>query len=170
MAGVNETGRRIALILIFGMLPSFAVGTTAFAQSGSAGGTIGKQDKSVSGEEGSGAEAQRKIQPRKRSAPRRETESRSRRGGGDGDVAKYEGTWTVVLSPTCSSAGTSITVTVAAGRIATLGLSGTISPTGTFQTVAADGTVSNGRATSNAGSGTYKRTDGCTGAIHGFKN
>jgi hypothetical protein len=153
------------------MLPSFAVGPTAFAQSGSAGGTIGKQDKSVSGEEGSGAEAQRKIQPRKRSAPRREPESRSRRDGGDGDVARYDGTWTVVLSPTCSSPGTSTTVTVAAGRIGAFGISGTISPAGAFQTAAADGTVSNGRATSsNAGSGTYKRTDGCTGTVHGFKN
>jgi hypothetical protein len=49
MAGVNEVGRRIVLILAFGMLSSFAAGATAFAQAGSTGGTIGKQDKSISG-------------------------------------------------------------------------------------------------------------------------
>ena len=49
MPGVNETGRRIALILAFAMLSSFVASATAFAQSGSTGGTIGKQDKSISG-------------------------------------------------------------------------------------------------------------------------
>jgi hypothetical protein len=49
MAGVNEVGCRMALILAFGMLSSFAAGATAFAQAGSTGGTIGKQDKSISG-------------------------------------------------------------------------------------------------------------------------
>jgi hypothetical protein len=51
MAHVNATGRRIVLILVFAMLPSFALETTALAQAGSAGGTIGKTDKSVSGGE-----------------------------------------------------------------------------------------------------------------------
>jgi hypothetical protein len=51
MAGVNEVGRRIVLILAFEMLASFAVGATAFAQAGSTSGTIGKQDKSISGGE-----------------------------------------------------------------------------------------------------------------------
>ena len=44
MAGVNELGRRIVLILVFGMLAFFAVGATAFAQ-GSTGGTIGFIDR-----------------------------------------------------------------------------------------------------------------------------
>jgi hypothetical protein len=48
MASGNEVGRRIALILVLGMLAPFAVGETAFAQ-GSTGGTIGKTEKSVSG-------------------------------------------------------------------------------------------------------------------------
>jgi hypothetical protein len=49
MAGVN--GRRIVAILVFGMLASFEASVTAFAQAGSTGGTIGKQDKSISGVE-----------------------------------------------------------------------------------------------------------------------
>jgi len=51
MIGVNETGRRVVLILVFGMLASFEASVTAFAQAGSTGGTIGKQDKSISGVE-----------------------------------------------------------------------------------------------------------------------
>jgi hypothetical protein len=57
MADLNEMGRRIVLILVFGMLSSFAASATAFAQAGSTGGTIGKTDKSISGEENA-------VQPR----------------------------------------------------------------------------------------------------------
>jgi hypothetical protein len=67
MADANEIGRRVILILVFGMLASIAVGTTAFAQAGSTGGTIGKTDKSISG--GEPTPAPRQVVPRKRAAP-----------------------------------------------------------------------------------------------------
>jgi hypothetical protein len=165
MAGVNEAGRRIVSILVVGMLSSLAVATTAFAQAGSTGGTVGKTDKSVAG-----AEEKREIQPRKRSSPRKETASRSRRGGGAGGLARYDGTWTAVLSASCSSGSGTLTGTVAGGLISGPLLSGTISPTGSFRIVGQDGTVATGRVTGNTGSGTYKRADGCTGTLHGFKN
>lgn len=65
MAGVNEVGRRIALMLLFGMLASFSVGTTAFAKAGSTGGTIGKTEKSISG----GAEAEQSPVKQRKPAP-----------------------------------------------------------------------------------------------------
>jgi hypothetical protein len=51
MAAINELGRLIAITFISGLLASFAASTPTFAQAGSTGGTIGKQDKSISGGE-----------------------------------------------------------------------------------------------------------------------
>jgi hypothetical protein len=50
MVRVNEAGRLIAITFVSGILASLAASATALAQAGSTGGTIGKQDKSVSGE------------------------------------------------------------------------------------------------------------------------
>lgn len=51
MVGIDEVGRFTAITLISGVfLASFAVNTRAFAQAGSTGGTLGKTDKSISGE------------------------------------------------------------------------------------------------------------------------
>jgi hypothetical protein len=75
MAGVNEVGGRIVLILVFGMLASFVVGATVFAQAGSTGGTIGKTEKSVSG----GAEAE---QPKSKPQRSRKKEAALPTGAG----------------------------------------------------------------------------------------
>jgi hypothetical protein len=48
-AGVNGVGHRIVLMLLFGMLASFAAGTTAFSQAGSTGSAI---DRSFSTDNG----------------------------------------------------------------------------------------------------------------------
>jgi hypothetical protein len=61
----NEAGRRIVSILVFGMLASFAVGATAFAQAGSTAGTIAKTNKSISG----GAEVEQPRQKPHRAQP-----------------------------------------------------------------------------------------------------
>lgn len=50
MARINEVGRRIAIASLSGFLASFVACTATFAQAGSTGGTIGKQDKSISGD------------------------------------------------------------------------------------------------------------------------
>jgi hypothetical protein len=165
MAGANGKGRQIVSILVVGMLSSPTLATTAFAQAGSAGGTIGKTDKSVAG-----SEEQRQVQPRKRSAAKREPASRSQRVRGDGGIARFDGTWTSVLGPACSSPSATFTATVAGGVISSALLSGTVSPKGEFRIVGKDGTVATGRATADSGTGTFKRADGCTGDMHSFKN
>jgi len=73
MAGVNEVGRRIVLIFVFGMLASFAVRAIAFAQAGATGGTIGKTEKSVTGTSDDITQPNRKKGSRSMpvSAPRR---------------------------------------------------------------------------------------------------
>jgi hypothetical protein len=50
MPGRNGVGRFVAVSIVAGVLASVAANRTAFAQAGSAGGTLGKQDKSQSGE------------------------------------------------------------------------------------------------------------------------
>ena len=54
--------RLIAITFIIGILASFAMGTTAFAQAGSTGGSVGKQDKSVSGSPGNYAAALARLE------------------------------------------------------------------------------------------------------------
>jgi hypothetical protein len=51
MAEINKAGRLVAITFASGILVSLAAGTTAFAQAGSTGGSVGKQDKSISGGE-----------------------------------------------------------------------------------------------------------------------
>lgn len=156
----GATARPLLAILIFLAGSSFALG-----QAGSIGGTIGKTDKSVTG----GEEAPRKIRSIKKSSPRADTGSSSRRGGRDGGVAKYDGTWTVVLSPGCIHSGP-LSITVSGGRISAFALSGTVSPTATFHILGLDGTVGSGRVTGNTGSGTYREANGCSGNIAATKN
>lgn len=62
--GMNEVGRLIAITFVSVVLASFAANTTAFAQAGSAGGTVGKQDKSISG----GEDTEPQINPSERSS------------------------------------------------------------------------------------------------------
>jgi hypothetical protein len=51
MAGAKAAGYQVASIILLGMLASPAMDTTAFAQAGNTGGSIGKADKSISGGE-----------------------------------------------------------------------------------------------------------------------
>lgn len=69
MTGMYEVGRLIARTLLSGMVMSFAVGTTVYAQAGSTGGTIGKQGKSASGSE----ESPRAVAPSQKRAARGES-------------------------------------------------------------------------------------------------
>ena len=69
MAGAN--GRWIVSILVFGMLASCAMGTTAHAQAGSTGGSVAKTDKSISGDA-------KTEQPRQRSQHAPPQSARSR--------------------------------------------------------------------------------------------
>jgi hypothetical protein len=155
----DAAAKPLLVILIF-----LAGSSLAFGQAGSIGGTIGKTDKSISGEEGP-----RKIRSTKKSSAKADTGSHSRRDGRDGRTAKYDGTWTAIASPGCKSSGT-ISITVSGGRINDPLLSGTISQTGAFHTVGVGGAVSTGRLTGNTGSGSYREPNGCSGSIHAIKN
>jgi hypothetical protein len=143
-----------------------ASSSASLAQAGSTGGVIGKTDKSMSGGE---EEAPRRIRSTKKSSPRADTGSSSRRGGRDGGAARYDGTWTLVMSPGCVHSGP-MSVTVSGGRLSALALSGTVSPTGVFHGLGVDGTVGYLQATGNTGKGTYREANGCSGTVTATKN
>ena len=131
----------------------------AFAQ-GSAGGSIGNDEKSLSGSR----EAPRSVEsPARRSKPRSEAAEprRAARGGGGGN---FDGAWAVV-SVGCGGT-TNGAVVVTSGRIIAQGVSGTVSLNGAVRTVGNfNGVVvnSSGHLSGRSGSGSFRQSTGCGG-------
>ena len=106
---------------------------TALAQSGSAGGSIGNDEKSLSGSRS--AEPER---PARRSKPEAEEPRRStsrRGGGGGGGGGNFDGAWIVVSTGTTCSGSSTTAVVVSSGKIIGEGLSGSVSPSGATSSV-----------------------------------
>ncbi len=140
----------------------------ALAQSGSAGGSIGNDEKSLSGSR----EAPRAVEPSKparRSKPEADKPRRaSRKSGGGGN---FDGAWvlTSVGSPCGSS---SDTVVITGSRM--VGQYGTaqVSPNGFTSGIGAAGALTwtmSGRLSGRSGSGRFRRSDGCAGSWSGSK-
>jgi hypothetical protein len=152
----------------FALAAGLLLASQAFAQSGSTGGSIGKEDKSISGSQ---APAARSVPPSApaQPAPRAKSASRSNSGGssgggGGGGANPYDGVWTFVgvSSGNCSG---SVTLTISGGRLVGEGYTGTVSPNGAINVVGANNgitAVSTGRLSGNSGSGSYQQSDGCT--------
>lgn len=137
----------------------------ALAQSGSTGGSIGNDEKSLSGSR------ERTVEPEpssRRSKPG-EDQGRpaSRRSGGGGASGSLDGAWTFFgVSTNCQGSG-AISAVISGGRVIGRGASGSVSPGGAYHAVAIAGdgvqiTV-NGRLSGSGGRGTYMRADGCRG-------
>ena len=161
----NAVQRSIRIRLFF-LLMSVACGSgVAVAQSGSAGGSIGNDEKSLSGSR----EAPRAVEtekPARRSKPAADEPHRASRksSGGGGGGGSFDGAW-VVLSVGCGGSSTSAVV-VSSGKIIGQGLSGTVSPSGAARSVGNyDGIIvtSSGHVSGRNGSGTFRRSDGCAG-------
>ncbi|RTE92337.1 hypothetical protein [Bradyrhizobium sp. LVM 105] len=146
------------------LLTAALASPAAFAQSGSAGGSIGNDEKSLSG-----SRSDRSTEPApsaRRSKPAaEEPRSSSRRsGGGGGGGGGFDGAW-VVTSVGCGGT-TSGAVVVSSGKVIGQGVTGTVSPSGAVSTVGqGDGVTftSSGRLGARGGSGTWRRSDGCGG-------
>jgi hypothetical protein len=136
----------------------------AFAQSGSTGGSIGNDEKSLSGSR----EAPRSLEPSKparRSKPDAGEPRRSSRssGGGGGGGGNFDGAWATV-SVGCGST-TNGAIVITSGQIMGEGLSGRVSPNGSATAVgSANGHswTSSGRFSGRTGFGSW-RSDQCTG-------
>ena len=147
---------------------AIAIGpASALAQSGSAGGSIGNDEKSVSGSR----QAPRSVEPAKparRSKPEADEPRRASRksGGGGGGGGNFDGAWIVNSVGTTCSGSSTVAVVISSGRIIGQGLSGTVSANGSTRAVGNyDGVTvtSSGRTNGRNGSGTFRRSDGCVG-------
>ena len=142
---------------------SVAIGpAAALAQSGSAGGSIGNDEKSLSGSR----EQPRSVEePARRSKPEAEEPRRaSRKSGGGGGAGNFDGAW-VVVSIGCGGSSRGAVV-VTSGRIIGKGVNGTVSPNGAARSVGNYNgvtVISSGHVSGRSGSGTFRRSDGCSG-------
>ncbi len=139
--------------------------SAAFAQSGSTGGSIGNDEKSLSGTR----DVPRTVEPAKparRSKPDAEEPRRgSRTSGGAGGGGSFDGAWATVSVGCGGTVNGAVVIT--SGRILGEGLSGHVRPNGSATAAGTAGGVSwtsSGRFSSRSGSGSYRRSDGCVGS------
>ncbi|MCK1276202.1 hypothetical protein IVB46_13360 [Bradyrhizobium sp. 61] len=157
----NAVVRTIALASLLNLA---LTSSSAFAQSGSAGGSIGNDEKSLSGsrQDTSSGRSAEPAAPSRRSKPATEERSSPRRSGGGG--GGFDGAWAVV-SVGCGGS-TSGAVVVSSGKIIGEGVRGTVSTGGSVSTFGQGQGVtftSTGRLSGRSGSGTWRRSDGCGG-------
>jgi hypothetical protein len=160
--------QRSIRIGLLALLTSAVFGSGAvLAQSGSAGGSIGNDEKSLSGSRATPRTVET-AKPARRSKPRPEPEeprrASRRSGGGGGGGGNFDGAW-MVTSVGCGGTTTGAVV-VTSGRIIGEGVSGTVSSNGGVRTVGNFNGVavtSSGRLSSRSGSGSFRRSDGCGG-------
>lgn len=142
----------------------------AGAQSGSAGGSVGNDEKSLSGSR----EAPRAVEtskPARRSKPEAEEPRRTSRKSSGGGGGNLDGAW--VLTSVGSPCGTSSdTVVITGNRM--VGQYGTaqVSPNGSTSGIGSAGSLTwsmSGRFSGRSGSGSFRRSDGCVGSWTGSK-
>jgi len=161
---MNDAIQRSIGMGLLSLVMSIALGlVSAFAQ-GSAGGSIGNDEKSLSGSR----DAPRSVEsPARRSRAKPEADEprrASRKGSGGGGGGNFDGAW-IVNSVGCGST-TRGAVVVTSGRVIGEGVSGTISPNGAVRTVGNyNGIVvtSTGHVSSRSGSGSFQQSNGCGG-------
>jgi hypothetical protein len=156
----NSVRRPIRIgLLSFLILVGFTPGL-ARAQ-GSAGGSVGNDEKSLSGSR----EAPRAVDtPAPRSKPAAEEPRAARKGSGSG--GNFDGAWIISgVGVTCSGSGSN-PIVVTSGKIIGEHVRGTVSPNGALYgtTVGRElAIISTGRLSGRSGGGTFRRSDGCTG-------
>jgi hypothetical protein len=131
---------------------------------GSAGGSIGNDDKAVSGSRSEPRSAKPERSSRSSKSGDEPRRASSRRGGGGG--GSVDGAWVVSSAGvTCPDTFTE-TVVVTSGRIVGANGTGTVSSNGSVSGVGNYSGIivrSQGRMVGRTGSGTFTRSDGCTG-------
>jgi hypothetical protein len=151
--------------IAFALILFVASGSNSALAQGSSGGSIGNDDKSVSGSrsEPRSVESDKPVRPTKSETEAPDHTSR-RSGGGGGN---FDGTWAYVgIGTNCRGAGSG-TLTISGGRVIVPNGSGSVTPSGAYHAsvVGSDGVAltATGRLSGNSGGGTYRRADGCAG-------
>jgi len=161
---MNNSIQRSIGIGLLSLVMSIVLGPVAAFAQGSAGGSIGNEEKSLSGSR----EAPRSAEPARRSRSKPEADEphrAARKNGGGGGGANFDGAW-MVTSIGCGGTTTGA-VMVANGRIIAQGVSGTVSPNGAARTAGNFGNgitvTSSGHFSGRSGSGTFRQSTGCGG-------
>ena len=166
--------QRTIMIALCAALISAALPIDAtLAQSGSAGGSIGNDEKSLSGsrEAPRAVESSKPARRGKSEAEEPRRASRKNGGGGGGGGGSFDGTWVAVaMGSPCGSS--SERFVISGGSISGELSSGSVSPNGATRTggsVQGLSWTSTGRFSGRSGSGTFQRSDGCVGSWTGSK-
>ncbi|WBL80219.1 hypothetical protein I3J27_07270 [Bradyrhizobium xenonodulans] len=140
----------------------------ARAQSGSAGGSIGNDEKSLSGTRAAPPAAEPSRPARRKPAAEEPSRAPQRSGGGGGN---FDGAWVLTsVGKTC--AGSTDAVVITSGKMVGQYGTGQVSPNGATSGTGAAGGLSwtmSGRFSGRGGSGTFQRSDGCVGTWTGAK-
>jgi hypothetical protein len=129
------------------------------------GGSIGKQDKSISGGGEDSGGARSSSRSREREPSRSERSTRRERGGGGGG-GNFDGTWASASAGRTCSDRTSAVVAISGGNMVSDGFTGRVSSGGSVSGVWAGSGLSariSGHMSGRSGSGTFTRSDGCVG-------
>jgi hypothetical protein len=141
---------------------------TTYAQ-GSAGGSIGNDDKAVSGSRPAPRAVERPARQSRSDddEPRRSSSRKS--GGGGGGGGSIDGAWIVnAVGVTCSGTSSNAVVVTSGRIIGNNVTSGRVSPSGSVYATGGGGSsgvtnVTTGRLSGRSGSGTFVQSDGCRG-------
>ena len=151
------------LIGLLTLLMSLTFGSSvSFAQSGSAGGSIGNDEKSLVGSRPTSraAETRKRARPNK---PRAEEPRRASRNSGGGGSNNFDGAW-VARSIGCGNATERFVIS--GGNLSGDLSSGQVSLNGSTKSGGSASGLSwssSGRFSGRSGSGTFRRSDGCSG-------
>ena len=146
----------LSAILSTGLLAS----GLALAQSGSAGGSIGNDDKSISGTRSD----PRAVEPEAPAAAGKPDRAEPRRAARSGGGSNFDGAW--VVTSVGFGGTTTGAVMVTSGRVIGQGVTGYVSASGATSTVGYYNGITvrgSGHLSGRSGSGTFRRSDGCGG-------
>jgi hypothetical protein len=165
---MEYAAQRSIRICFLSLLIPFALSSAALAQSGSAGGSIGNEEKSLSGSREKPREVESSKPARRAKSDSDEPRRASRRSGGEGSGGgggNFDGSWVAVAVGTPCGSSTE-RFAISGGRISGDLSSGSVSPNGATRTggsVQGLSWTSTGRFSARSGSGSFVRSDGCTG-------
>jgi len=153
---VRHSIPRLALLI-----PLVCGSGLAIAQSGSSGGSIGNDEKSLSG-----SRSGESSKPARRSQSEADEPRRASRKSGGGGGNNFDGAWIVsAVGVTCQGTSSNAVV-VTSGKIIGQTARGTVSPDGAvYGTSTGNGitVITTGRLSGRSGGGTFRQSDGCTG-------
>ena len=162
---MENSAQRSIRIGFLSLVLSVGMTGAALAQSGSAGGSIGNDEKSLSGSREK-PRAVESSKPARRAKPESDEPRRaSGKSGGGGGGGNFDGSWVAVAVGTPCGSSTERFV-ISGGSLSGELSSGSVSPNGATRS---GGSVqglswsSSGRFSGRSGSGSFVRSDGCTG-------